>query len=402
MGMAMKLIRRGETLDLPAAALARELATMSRPLSVRAALKEAVAAALTSAGLERALRAARRFFGGPRVHLFGYHRVVETLRDHGPGNPALCITADSFRRQVEQIRRRYVVLPLDLAVRAIRGEIDLPGDACAITFDDGYRDVAERAMPILAELEVPATVFVPSGYVGDERPLLHDRLYAALWSIERTRLDLAGASAPTPLRRLLHAASVALRLGGAARAVEDLLRLAPTDMLEQLELFLVEMAGVRLPIEDGARVLDPAGLRTLAQAGWEIGSHTIGHVILTHEPPDRVTAELERSRLDLETLTEHRCRFFAYCNGLYHPALIEAVRRAGYTAAVTTCDRPNRVGDDPFRLSRKVLWEGHTRGARGRWSEAISAAHIADLFGLLGLTTPKDGEVLATPEAPAW
>ena len=73
--------------------------------------------------------------------------------------------------------------------------------------------------------------------------------------------------------------------------------------------------------------------------------------------------------------------------------LIRALKQHGYQSAVTTCDRPNRQNDDRFRLGRKVLWEGHARGALGRWSPTISTANLHDLFGALNLTRPIDGEV---------
>jgi hypothetical protein len=70
---------------------------------------------------------------------------------------------------------------------------------------------------------------------------------------------------------------------------------------------------------------------------------------------------------------------------------------------VTTCDRPNAVAaGDPFRITRKVLWEAHACGPDGKFSPALSAAQLHDLFGALGLTTPIEGEMVptATPTPP--
>jgi hypothetical protein len=137
-------------------------------------------------------------------------------------------------------------------------------------------------------------------------------------------------------------------------------------------------------------------VRALADDGWEIGSHTVGHVVLTHEPPWRMRRELARSKHALEQWSGRRCRYFAYCNGLHSPRLVAELRRLGYEGALTTCDRPNRVGGDRFRVHRKVLWEGHARGPGGRWSPSLSLAHMHNLFGALGLTRPLDGEVSTT------
>src|SRR5439155_315336 len=83
--------------------------------------------------------------------------------------------------------------------------------------------------------------------------------------------------------------------------------------------------------------------------------------------------ELARPREELATIAGRPCTAFAYCNGMHSPSLVAAVRRAGYTVAVTTRDAPNRRGADPLLLDRKVMWEGHVRGALGGFDPALAA-----------------------------
>jgi peptidoglycan/xylan/chitin deacetylase (PgdA/CDA1 family) len=330
----------------------------------RTLVKAALSTAFVSSGLAWGFARLRRRTFGPRVIVLGYHRVVDRIPLDGPSNPSLCISSDHFRRQMLQLRERFEVLPLAHAVRAIRGELRLTRDACTITFDDGYHDVYARARPILRELAIPAAVFVPSGFVDSPRPLSHDRLYTAFYR----------AGVPNP-----------------AATVERFIAELPAAALERIADELEARTGAGA--QGAPRVLSAAELRALADDGWEIGGHTVGHVVLTHEPPARVDRELADSRRALEEISQRECRYFAYCNGLYDRAVVAAVQRAGFEGALTTYDRMNRVGDDPLRIGRKVLWQAHTLGPDGRWSAALSAAHLADLFGTLGLTTPVDGEV---------
>jgi peptidoglycan/xylan/chitin deacetylase (PgdA/CDA1 family) len=324
-------------------------------MNLRTVLKAATAATLVGAYLRiRRLRSTRL------IHVLGYHRVVDHVVENGPVLPSLCISTDTFYRQMQQVKSAFRVLTLQEALAAIDGTLTLDRDACTITFDDGYEDVYRRAAPVLADLQMPATVFVPSGFVGTDRRLTHDRLYAGLWKLRRDN---------------------------PVAVVDVLIERLPSDDLKALA---ARLAG---PCDGEGRVLDAAELRSLADAGWEIGGHTIDHTVLVHEPPERVENELRVSKQDLEVITGRPCRYFAYCNGLHSPSLVEALRRLGYQGAVTTCDRPNRRGDDPFRIGRKILWEGHARGYDGRWSPTISAANLHDLFGWLGLTRPVDGEV---------
>jgi len=50
----------------------------------------------------------------------------------------------------------------------------------AITFDDGYRDFYDQALPVLKRKGVPAAVFVVSDLVGTKRVQVHDKLYLLL------------------------------------------------------------------------------------------------------------------------------------------------------------------------------------------------------------------------------
>ncbi|MGZ3426729.1 MAG: polysaccharide deacetylase family protein, partial [Polyangia bacterium] len=280
-------------------------------------------------------------------------------------------------------------------VRAVAGEISIPHDAAAVTFDDGYRDVLLRADPILRELAIPATVFIPTGFAqaaGSARILPHDRLYAGAWAARKSGRGFADVG-DSETALLLSGAERVLATHGPAGVVEDLIGAAPAATLARI-IDQLEAAFGPPPLDEGARVLAPAEVRTLADRGWEIGGHTVGHVVLTHESPEEQRRQLVSSKAALESWSGQPCRYFAYCNGYHSPSLVRELRRAGYEGAVTTCDRPNpSTGGDPFRITRKVLWEAHARGPSGAFSPSLSAAHLHDTFGTLGLTTPVDGEV---------
>lgn len=372
-----------------------------RPATLRDWVKLGLATAVETTGVGAACRAVRTWASGARIHVIGYHRVVDRIDDDGPVNPSLCITVEAFRAQMELLRERFVVLPLAYVMRAVAGEVEVPADAAAVTFDDGYRDVLLRADPILRELGIPATVFVPTGFAeatGRDRLLPHDRLYAGAWAAQRSGRGLGGLGDTETALLFAHADRV-LAAEGPAGVVEHLIAHAPASSIARL-IDVLEATFGAPPLDEGAQVLAPAEVRALAARGWEIGAHTIGHVVLTHESSAEQQRQVTECKAALERWTGRKCRYFAYCNGYHSPSLVRELRRAGYEGAVTTRDRANpTVGGDPFRVTRKVLWEGHARAPSGAFSSALSLAHLHDTFGALGLTRPVDGETegLANP-----
>jgi hypothetical protein len=182
---------------------------------------------------------------------------------------------------------------------------------------------------------------------------------------------------------------------GSATALDALLLDHPAAQLTRLGDALEARLGPVI-LDEGARIMNADELRALTASNVSLGGHTVDHVVLPHESPDRARAELEEPRRFLEEITGQPCRSFAYCNGLWHPHLVAAVRAAGYDVAVTTRDAPNVVGQDPLLVGRKTIWEGHADGF-APLSDSLLIAHLHDLFGDLALRRPTEGRVTATP-----
>jgi peptidoglycan/xylan/chitin deacetylase (PgdA/CDA1 family) len=68
----------------------------------------------------------------------------------------------------------YVPVSLDAVLAHYLRRAPLPGKAVLLTFDDGYRDNLENALPILRRYGYPAVLFVPIGFLDDARPLPHE------------------------------------------------------------------------------------------------------------------------------------------------------------------------------------------------------------------------------------
>ncbi|MFN2627198.1 MAG: polysaccharide deacetylase family protein [Gaiellaceae bacterium] len=110
-----------------------------------------------------------------------YHKVNDLI-----GN-RMSMPVSIFDEQMAQLRElRYAVVDLDAVLSHYVGGEPLPAGAVLITFDDGYRDNLDNAVPILEKHHYPAVQFVPLGYVGDPLPLPHEEHLAARGVVNRT------------------------------------------------------------------------------------------------------------------------------------------------------------------------------------------------------------------------
>jgi len=141
----------------------------------------------------------------------------------------------------------------------------------------------------------------------------------------------------------------------------------------------------------GCAVMGWDEVRRMAGSGVTLGAHTVHHTVLTLETPERAGEELAQSRAEIERQVGSPVLDFAYCNGWYSDALVALLIRHGYRSAITTEDRVNRVGGDPYALKRKVLWEDFSRGVSGGYSAALTGCTVDDTFGTLGLVRAVEG-----------
>jgi peptidoglycan/xylan/chitin deacetylase (PgdA/CDA1 family) len=92
--------------------------------------------------------------------------VILTYHSIAEGDSPIRIPPALFAEQMEWLKADAAVVPLASIVKALVSGSAFPARAVALTFDDGFRDFAERAAPILRKLELPATVFLPTDYCG--------------------------------------------------------------------------------------------------------------------------------------------------------------------------------------------------------------------------------------------
>lgn len=287
--------------------------------------------------------------GRGRLCIVNYHRILEA---HDPllGNEPDVAT---FREHMKMLADCFNVLPLHKAMQALQ-QHTMPPRAVCITFDDGYRSTYELALPVLQEFNLPATVFVTSGYVGNQQNMWNDRIVEAVRLVQGDTLDMRAAGAS-----LYPLGSVAQRCAAVHELTQKAKYLPPAERMA-LIASLETITGTRTqPL-----MLDSAMVRALHQAGVEIGAHTVTHPILTSLSDQEALSEMVDSKHALEAITGAPVRYFAYPNGKagldFDQRHVAMARQAGFDAAFTTAPGPVTVAQDWYMVPRSRPWDATT------------------------------------------
>ncbi len=256
-----------------------------------------------------------------------------------------------FARQMRMLKRRYRVAPVVEVVDALRAKRPL-NKSVVLTFDDGYRNNGRAAAPILQRLSLPFTIFVATAYVGTGAWMPLNELYWR-WStggltsaeMERLRKQLRG------------------RPGLESQALQEELR--------------GRAVTATAAAEESFDMLSWHEINALASAGADFGSHTHTHCNMSVENPAAQQAELETSKILLETRLGRPVRTFAYPYGKAEH-MSESSRRsviaAGFDCAISAeyglvtsrCDLfrlPRLGGDAPIWMFAGELVYRFTREA---------------------------------------
>lgn len=311
--------------------------------------------AVRSRLLERLYRAGvfdRLLRRRPGLTIVQYHGVTATGSEMPLNFRRKHVPLEQFKLQMTWLRQRYEILSLDVALARARGGAPLPDSCAVITFDDGFRNNYTQAYPVLTGLGLPATIFVPTGFVSGHGALWLDRIEYALNStpVSHLTVDTLGQTIALP------AGSEAERVASKRRLKTVLMGARPADAaraVAQLEQRArISLGGDRDEQGDYAPVSweELAEMQSTGRVG--VGSHTVTHPILPRCSPQQLEHELTASKARIERVLGEACTFFCYPNGEFDARVQRAVAEAGYAGAVCSLLGINRRDIDTLALRR--------------------------------------------------
>ena len=275
----------------------------------------------------------------PRPAILMYHRVA--VARHDPWG--LAVHPDWFEEQIAYLRQHRTPMSMEQLVERLLSNT-LPGNAVAVTFDDGYRDNLVNGKPVLARYCVPATLFLATGFVNQNAPFWWDELATMIlgsthpvrdqqvWAGQDVSLDWAEpedsdtaggwrASDPPQTAR--------------QRAYLDIWRRLRRISVEQRDLVMKALRRHLGTADDAlGKPMASEEIRELLHGGLiQLGAHTVTHPALTLLSRIDSRREIEGSRRQCRALTGNCIHGFAYPYGDLNPEVRTDVVRQGFSWA---------------------------------------------------------------------
>lgn len=284
-----------------------------------------------------------------------YHRVADDAHDP----LELAVSPKHFNEHMEVLGR--VGRPCSLAALAAAASGGrVPRRSVAVTFDDGYADLAANAAPILERHGIPATAYLTAAMVGSDEAFWWDRLAAAVLgpAVLPDALELVAGGAThrwrvgehDPTQRWEHSRRWLLH------ELQRVFRPLRTTECLPLVAEVERWAGWAPAAAPDRRTLTEVEVRDLAHGGLvDIGAHTMTHPQLSALEPGEQANEIVASKHRLEAVVGRLVATFAYPYGDrpdYDSASVRCVREAGFTSACANFVGRVTRRSDPFELPR--------------------------------------------------
>jgi peptidoglycan/xylan/chitin deacetylase (PgdA/CDA1 family) len=326
-------------------------------------------------GLGRAKSISRKWRNrlSPGALILLYHRVAEVESDP----QQLQVSESNFGAHLQVIKEIATPISLQELVTNLRSG-KVTSRSVVVTFDDGAADNLLAAKPILEHEDIPATIFISTGYMKTAREY---------WWDEVERLVLQPGDLPATLTLTIKGKDYDWDLSAhtnyskpdynahsrwhATRGDEPTLRhqlyaglisilypLAPDERIRQLD-YLKQWAGDVTVSRDTHRPLTAEEVKQLAAGRHiEIGAHTVSHSMLAALPASVQRDEIAQSKADLEEILGFPVRSFAYPFGTlsdYTSETVSLVRQLGFDCACSNFKDLVQPGDDLFQLPRLIV-----------------------------------------------
>lgn len=281
-----------------------------------------------------------------KLPIFIYHRVLDARDYMHPGE----VTIDEFSWQIGLIAKYFNVIRLKEAIERLK-QGSLPERCACITFDDGYADNYDNALPILKRWGLHATFFIATGFL-DGGIMWNDAIIETVRKIEDHNFNLKKVGLGeylliTPEHR--------------QQVSNEIIKSLKHLSLEQRSHKVEEIVGSQsIELPDNIMMSRQQVVGMMSE-GMGIGCHTVNHPILASIDKTLAEKEIQDGKDCLEEIVGEKMMLFAYPNGKpgkdYNSEHIEIVKKIGFKGAVSTALGSSNMNNDFYQLPRFCPWD---------------------------------------------
>ncbi len=286
-----------------------------------------------------------------------FHRILAPSDPRWAScDPDYTLAHNVFAQVLAFLGRHYHVVGSQQVLEARRGGAALPARALLITFDDGWQDNLEYALPALRAAGMPALLFAVSDAIDRAQPFYQECIVAAWRRGALGTIDLARALVAQGRPAAIAADNGIAALRGLIAELEQL----PIDTRRAL------LATLQPRLGDGLRhMLNRDELASLRRGGVEIGLHGKSHEPLTRV--DDLEAELGGARA---AMTQHlggdvQPNTMSFPHGKFDPGIAQRALQSGYELVFTSVPTLNPLQPAPGWLLGRLGFETAAVAERG-------------------------------------
>lgn len=324
-----------------------------------------------------------------KFKILTYHLILEDAdKKKADTQPGMCVTRNSFSRQMTFLQKRYSPIKLNELVSKLTNDEQLPDRSVAVTFDDGWIDNLTVAFPILERLNLPATIFLPTDMINSgEIPVF---IHASLLLGEKDNLI---NKAVQSFKEMVVEDDLATNQPAFAEAKLDacknnafnfMVTFMKLEIPQMEKLFnrMLQLSGIAPDKWYAQRwLINWDEVRQMNCSVIDFGSHGRTHELMTEISLEQVERELIESKQIIEKELGEPVTIFSYPNGNCNEAIKKLVQKCDYSGAVTQTGCVDGGSTlDRYALKRINLNEGATLGPLGNFSKTIFACLLEGFF----------------------
>ena len=281
------------------------------------------------------------------IKVFLFHRISPHIDPvWSPISPA------HFDKILTYLQKHFEIVPLE---QTILGNYK-PNESkkiCAITFDDGYKDFVEYALPIIKKHNVPASMYVITDCVDSGLPPWTFIFNHLLLNTKNSTLEIDSVEVPNNIRKIKW--TTLREKVTYINYISHVLKRISDEERESI------MQQIHAQIKD---VVNPHGLmmtwddiRNICKEGIEIGSHSANHPVLSKDLHlDNVKHELKRSGEEIEKEIGKFPLAISYPFGIYNNEAKKIAKQVGYKMGLTVFPKEFSTNEDQFEIPRIELY----------------------------------------------